>query len=809
MKFTLSWLKDHLDTGATLDEITSKLTLIGLEVERVEDPAAKLKDFTVAKVLEAAPHPNADKLRVCKVETGSGVVQVVCGAPNAREGLVGVFAAPGSVIPGLNLTLGKAAIRGVESAGMLCSERELGLSSEHEGIIELPTKLSAHVGQRFVDAMGLTDPVIEIAVTPNRPDCLGVRGIARDLAAAGLGKLKKPAPGYEGEGEFDCPVAIELDFPKDAANACPVFTGRVIRSLRNQASPQWLQQRLRAIGLRPINAAVDITNYISYDRARPLHVYDVSKFKGPIAARLGRRGESFVGLDGKRYDVDETMCVIASPDGVLGLGGVMGGEATGVNEATTAIFIESAYFDPARTASTGRKAGIKSDARHRFERGIDCKSQIEGLNLATGMILEFCGGRPSTATAAGRDPEGPSPMPFDPGLVQKLTGAAYSNAETVAALKRLGFAIEGKAPRLTVTPPSWRPDIHGPADLVEETIRLSGAESVPATPLGREAGMPEPVLTPGQKRILSTRRALAARGLIEAVTWSFVGEAQARIFGGGEPALKLANPISSEMTHMRPSLLPGLLTAARANAHRGFHDEALFEAGQIFRGAAPKDQINAASGVRTGTSRLGATGRHWDGAAKPAGVFDAKADALAVLEALGLDTEKVQVVRATPPWFHPGRSGAIQLGPKTTLAVFGELHPEILKVMDLDGTAAVFEIFLDAIPMPRKKGTAKGPLIASDFQPVRRDFAFLAGKTVDAGAILKAAQAVDKALISRVTVFDVFEGRGIPEDKKSIGIEITLTPAGGTLTEAEIEAVSKKVVAEVRKATGAELRSAG
>jgi phenylalanyl-tRNA synthetase beta chain len=807
MKFTLSWLKDHLQTEAALDEIAAKLTLIGLEVESLEDPAAKLKEFTIARVLEARPHPNADKLRVCMVETGSGVVQVVCGAPNARAGLIGVFAAPGTYVPGIDVTLGKATIRGVESAGMLCSERELELSTEHSGIIELPEALKKRVGERFADATGLADPVIEIAVTPNRPDCLGVRGVARDLAAAGLGKLKKASDGYEGEGEFDCPVAIELHFPKGAANACPVFAGRVIRGVSNKASPEWLQRRLRAIGLRPINAAVDVTNYISYDRARPLHVYDADKLQSPIMARLGKPGESFSGLDGKTYEVDESMCVIADRAHVLGLGGVMGGESTGATGATTTIFIESAYFDPARTAATGRKTGITSDARYRFERGIDPHSQMAGLNLATKMILDFCGGEPSIAIVAGRDPAGPPAIRFDPALVQRLSGAQFTNAETVATLKKLGFAVDGKAPALSVTPPSWRPDIHGAVDLVEEVVRLSGTDGIPSTPLPRDPSVAKAVLTPSQKRVLTARRTLAARGLVEAVTWSFISDAHARHFGGGTPALRLANPISSEMTDMRPSLLPGLLAAARSNAHRGFQDAALFEAGQIFRGDAPEDQANAASGVRTGTAGLSGGGRHWDGAAKPADVFDAKADALAVLEALGLDISKVQAIRNAPAWFHPGRSGALQLGPKTILAQFGELHPETLKAMDLDGPAAAFEVFLDAIPAPRRKGTAKGPLVTSDFQPVKRDFAFLADKSVEAAAVLRAAEGADKALISRVGIFDIFEGQGVPEGKWSLGVEITLTPVKGTLTDAEIEEVSAKVVAQVKKATGAGLRS--
>ncbi len=806
MKFTLSWLKDHLQTDASLDEIAAKLTLIGLEVEGIEDPAAKLQDFTIAHVLEAEPHPNADKLRVCKVETGSGVVQVVCGAPNARKGLIGVFAAPGTHVPGLKVTLGKATIRGVEFMGMLCSERELELSTEHSGIIELPERMAKHIGERFVDAMELNDPVIDIAITPNRPDCLGVRGVARDLAAAGLGTLKKVSDGYEGQGEFESPIRIELPFPKGAENACPIFAGRYIRGAANKASPEWMQRRLRAIGLRPINAAADVTNYISYDRARPLHVYDADKLQGPVMARLGKTGESFLALDGKSYEIDETMCVIADQGQVLGLGGVMGGEATGCTEATTNIFIESAYFDPARTAATGRKTGINSDSRYRFERGIDPQSEMMGLNLATQMILEFCGGEPSAAVVAGKEPTGERVIAFDPERVQKLSGAKFSNAEIVSTLKKLGCTVQGHAPSLSVTTPSWRPDIHGAADLVEEVVRLSGADRIPSTPLPKEEGVTRAVLTPSQKRVLAARRTLSVRGLVEAVTWSFIGEAQARHFGGGQASLRLANPISSEMTDMRPSLLPGLIAAARANANRGFQDAALFEVGQIFAGEKPEDQSNAASGVRTGAARLIGGGRHWDGAAKAVDVFDAKADALSVLEALGLAADKMQVTRNAPDWYHPGRSGALQLGPKTVLGHFGELHPETLKALDVTGPIAVFEVFLDRIPASRRKGTAKGPLVASDYQPVQRDFAFLVDKAVEASAVVKAAEGAEKTLISRVSVFDVFEGQGVPAGKKSLAIEITLTPIDRTLTEAEIEKVSGKVVAQVTKATGGELR---
>lgn len=806
MKFTLSWLKDHLQTKASVDEIAVKLTDIGLEVESVTDPAKALGAFTVARVLEAEPHPNADKLRVCKVDTGKEIVQVVCGAPNARAGLIGVFAAPGTYIPGSDITLGKAKIRGVESAGILCSERELELSNEHTGIIELPEEAGRSLGERFVDVMGLNDPVIEIAITPNRPDCLGVRGIARDLAAAGLGTLKKADPGFTKDGNFDCPIDIKLSFPKQAANACPVFAGRLIRGVRNGPSPEWMQRRLRAIGLRPINLLVDVTNYISYDRARPLHVYDAAKLKSPVTARLGKKGESFLALDGRTYEVDETMCVIADARSVLGLGGVMGGEDSGATNETRDVFIESAWFDPPRTAATGRKTGILSDARYRFERGVDPQSVLPGLALATKLILEHGGGEPSRVKVAGKEPDLRRTITFNPARVQQLSGARYTESEVTGALKKLGFEVTGKSPALSVKSPSWRPDIQGAADLVEEVVRLSGTERIPSIPLPRPAGVAKPVLTEVQKRVLTARRTLAGRGFVEAVIWSFIPETQARHFGGGKPELRIANPISSEMSDMRPSLLPGLLSAAVANANRGFADVALAEVGQIYRGDAPEDQTMVAAGVRTGTAGLTGGGRLWDGASRPVDVFEAKADALSVLSALGFDPVKAQITREAPGWFHPGRSGALKLGPKNVLGYFGEIHPETARLFDLTGPVAMFEVFLEAIPAPRRKGTAKGPLIASDYQAVKRDFAFLVDASVEAAAVTQAAQSADKTLIAGVTVFDVFQGKGVPEGKKSLGIEVTLQPQDRTLTDADIEAVTKKIVAQVQKAVGAELR---
>ena len=803
MKFTLSWLKEHLDTKASVEEIAETLTRIGLEVEEVFDPATSLAPFRVAQVVKCEKHPNADKLQVCEVDTGTERLQVVCGAPNARAGMKGVFAPVGSYVPGIDLTLTKAKIRGVESNGMLLSERELQLSDEHTGIIELDA--GAKVGSPAAAALGLDDAVIDVAITPNRSDCLGVRGIARDLAAAGLGKLKKDTV-KPVKGGFASPIPIELEFDAGSADACPVFAGRLVRNVKSGPSPDWLRARLKAIGLRPINALVDITNFISYDRGRPLHVYDADKLKGAIRARLGRRNEPFAALDGKTYEVDGDMCVIADDRAVLGLGGVMGGEDTGVTEATTNVFIESAYFDPKRTARTGRKLGIQSDARYRFERGVDPDFVVPGLELATSLVLEFCGGEPSKITIAGKRPKPNRPFKFDLGLVKRLSGLELGHGEIKRLLAALGIALDGKGKALKAAPPSWRPDITGPADLVEEVVRLIGVDNVPATPMTRAAGVALPVLTEGQKRQRLVRRVLAARGFVEAVTWSFIPPEHATLFGGGAPELTLSNPISTELAQMRPSLLPGLITAAQRNRDRGFADGALFELGQAYRGAKPEDQFTAASGVRFGRSALEGSGRHWSGEAPAADVFAAKADAVAALAALSLNQASLMVTREAPSWFHPGRSGALKLGPKLVLCVFGEFHPDLLVSLDIDPPISGFELYLGAIPPAKRKGAGRGALDASDLQAVRRDFAFLLDRDVAAGDVLRAAQGADRALIADVGVFDVFTGQGVPEGKKSLAIEVTLQPREKTLTDAEIDAVAAKIVAAVTKATGGELR---
>lgn len=809
MKFTLSWLKDHLKTTASVEEIATKLSAIGLEVESVEDPAAKLGVFRVARIVEAKRHPNADKLQIVmvEVEAGQPPLEVVCGAPNARTGLVGVFAPLGAYIPGSGITLEKKPVRGVVSNGMMCSAAELELSEDHQGIIELPQDMAAQVGERYIDAAGLNDPVFEVKLTPNRPDCTGVRGIARDLAAAGLGTLK-PEKAISGvEGGFDNPIAITLDFPEGAEDACPVFAGRLIKGVRNGPSPDWLQNRLRAVGLRPINALVDVTNYVSQDRGRPLHVYDADKLKGGVRARLGKPGETFLGLDGKEHAVDDTMCVIADDAGPLGLGGVIGGEASGSTDATTNVLIESAWFDPVRTAATGRKTGLVTDARYRFERGVDPESVLPGLDLATQMILKLCGGTPSKATLAGKVPDTRRVIPFDLRRVEKLTGLALPEEEIKAIFEALGCELVGDGNLIEVLPPSWRPDIHGTADLVEEAVRIAGIDRVPATPLPRTSGIAGRVLTETQKRARRARRTLAARGLVEAVTWSFLPQDEAELFAGDAELVEIANPISVDLAVMRPGLLPGLLTAVERNHNRGFADVALFEVGQAYRGDRPEDQYLSVAGARAGTAGLSGGGRHWQSKAEPVTLFDAKSDAVAVLAALGIDAGKAQITRDAPAWYHPGRSGTLRLGPKTVLAHFGEIHPGTLAKLDVAGPVAGFEVFLEALPPERRKARGKAPLAASDLLPVRRDFAFVLDRDVGAGDVVRAALGSDKALIAAVSVFDVFEGGALAaEGKKSVAIEVTLQPTAETLTDKEIEGVSQKVIASVKKATGGEIR---
>ena len=797
MKFTLAWLKEHLDTDAPLEKLVDKLTMIGLEVEAVEDKAKALAPFTIAYVVSAEQHPNADRLRVCVVDTGTGApVQVVCGAPNARTGMKGVFSPPGTFIPGKAMTLAVGKIRGVESHGMLCSGAELQISEDHTGIIELPD--DAPVGVPYAEWAKLDDPVIEIGLTPNRPDCTGVNGIARDLAAADMGKFKD-APIKPAKSEFPCPVSVNIEAP----DLCPAFALRLVRGVKNGPSPDWLQRRLTAIGLRPINRLVDITNFVTYDRARPLHVFDAAKVRGNLTVRRARAGESLLALDGKSYALDDTMCVIADEQGVELLAGIMGGEATGCSDATTDVLIESALWDDINIALTGRKLGISSDARYRFERGVDPAFTIPGLELATQMVIELCGGTPSEIVVAGQVPAADRVIDFPLDALQRLAGLDASPAEVTRVLARLGFAVTGEGESLKVAAPSWRPDVHGKADIVEELVRILGVDCVPLTPFDRGESGRRAVLTPIQVRTRKAKRALAARGLVEAVTWSFVAKKEAELFGGGEAALALANPIATELSDMRPSLVPGLVGAAQRNADRGFADVALFEVGQIFRGDRPDDQFTAASGVRRALARPFGSGRHWLTGAKSVDAFDVKADALTVLAAAGAPGQALQIVPGGPAWLHPGRSGTIQIGPQNVLGHFGELHPRALDALDAEGPLVAFEVILDRIPEPKAKATrAKPPLELSPFQPVVRDFAFIVNRAVKAADLVRAAQNADRKLIAGVTVFDVYEGAGIDPDKKSIAVSATLQPREKTLTDEEIEAVAQKIVAEVAKRTG-------
>ncbi len=806
MKLTLSWLRDHLDTSASLAEITETLTRIGLEVEGVEDAAAKLRDFTIALVIEAKQHPNADRLRVCMVDTGSGPpVQVVCGAPNARTGMKSVFAPPGAFIPGKNITLGKGVIRSVESNGMLCSAAELELSNDHDGIIDLPA--DAPVGARYADWAGLGDPVIDINLTPNRPDAAGVHGIARDLAAAGLGTLKPQAVAPVA-GAFACPVAVRLALADADKHLAPAFALRLVRGVKNGASPGWMQKRLKAIGLRPINALVDITNYVTFDAGRPLHVFDLRKVQGPLVVRRARAGESLVALDGKTYALDDSMVVIADDQGVESLAGVMGGEASGCDENTTDVLIESALWDAANIAQTGRRLGINTDARYRFERGVDPAFCVPGLELASHLVRELCGGEASGVTLAGAVPEARKTIDFPFSETARLTGLELPHREAATILERLGFAVQAHGARAQVTAPSWRPDIEGKADLVEEIVRIAGLDRVQSQPLARQAqSVPKAVLTLLQKRTRLARRALAARGMLEAVTWSFIAKHRAELFGGGAPALALANPIAADLSDMRPSLLPGLLAAAQRNADRGANDLALFEVGQIFRGDTDTDQRMNAAGLRRASAGPQGSGRHWSAPAANVSVHDAKADVLALLATLGVPLAGLQIVAGGPDFLHPGRCGKLQFGPQNVFGWFGEFHPRTLEALKVEGPHCGFEITLDAIPAPKAKPTKSRPkLDLAALMPLTRDFAFVVERRVRAGDIVKAAETADRALIAGAAVFDVYEGANIAHDKKSVAIAVTVQPRDKTLTDAEIEALSARIIAEVGRKTGAVLR---
>ncbi|WP_394180415.1 phenylalanine--tRNA ligase subunit beta [Yoonia maritima] len=797
MKFTLSWLKHHLETDASVAEIEEALTDLGLEVEGIEDPAAKLRDFTIAKVVHAEKHPDADKLKVCKVISNEGETQIVCGAPNAREGIIVVLAKPGTYIPGLDITIKVGNIRGVDSFGMMASEKELELSDEHNGIIELP---SGEVGENFADWLAANDPskvdpVIEIAITPNRPDALGVRGIARDLAARGLGKLK-PCEVNPVAASFKSDLTVSID--DDTLDGCPVFYGRLIKGVNNGPSPEWLQQQLRAIGLRPISFLVDVTNWFTYDLNRPLHVFDADKVAGNLRVHRAKGGETITALDDKEYTLQAGQMVISDDKTVESIAGIMGGSDTGCTEDTVNVFVESAYWDPIQIAYAGRALKINSDARYRFERGVDPAFTPEGLEHAVRMIVDHAGGEASEVVQAGEVPDTARAYKLDAKRVISLVGMDIPESTQRQTLTALGFRLEGNMAHV----PSWRPDVQGEADLVEEVARIASLTKLEGKPLPRmDAGVPKPILTDGQTRQKNARRTAAALGYNECVTYSFIDREAATLFGGGDDATMLENPISSEMSHMRPALLPGLLRAAARNQARGFMDMALFEVGAAFHGGEPGEQHNLVSGVLIG--RTGPKDVH--GTSRPVDVYDAKADVEAVLAAIGAPT-KVQILRGAREWWHPGRHGKVCLGPKKVLAVFGELHPKVLREMDIKGPAVGFTVWLDEIPTPKNKSATRPALAATDLQAVERDFAFVVDADVEALTLVNAAAGADKGLITDVRVFDEFIGGALGEGKKSLAVTVRLQPKDKTLKDADIEAVSAKIVEKVAKATGGTLR---
>jgi phenylalanyl-tRNA synthetase beta chain len=783
MKFTLSWLKAHLETDASAEEIADKLTGIGLEVEELSDPAEALAPFRVARVLTAEKHPQADKLQVLTVDAGTGeAIQVVCGAPNARAGMVGVFGPPGAYIPGSDLTLKIAAIRGVESRGMMCSFRELELGEDHSGIIELPG--DAPVGAAYTDYAGLGDPLFDVAVTPNRQDCMGVRGIARDLAAAGMGALKALAV-PQIEGSFDCPIPVRIDDP----DGCPAFFGRAIKGLTNGASPEWMQRRLKAAGQRPISALVDITNYVMLDLGRPSHAYDIAKLDGGLTARPARPGEKVLALNGKEYELQPFMTVIADDAHVHDIGGIMGGEDSGVGESTAAVMLEVAYFTPERIARTGQALTLTSDARIRFERGVDPAFLDQGLAILTGLIVDICGGEPSAEIRAGQPPLERRTIPFDFGRTRALAGLDVAEARQREILERLGFDVDGGR----VTVPTWRRDVEGSADLVEEVARIIGYDEVPSTPLERRPGVAAPTATRAQLAERRIRRTAAARGLDEAITWSFISEAEAEAFGGGD--WRIANPISEEMKVMRSSLLPGLIAAARRNLDRGVSSVRLFELGRRYLGDAEHPTLSL---LLAGEQR----GREWrSGKARPFDAFDAKSEVLALLEAAGAPIANLQVIPDAGPTWHPGRSAKLGLGPKTIVARFGELHPGLHKSLDAPPGAVAAEIYLDAIPAPRSGGRARAAFAPPALQAITRDFAFLVPAELAADMLARAIRGADKAAITAVRLFDRFES---PEGL-SLAYEVMLQPADKSFTDEQIGEISSRIVAAAEK-SGARLR---
>jgi phenylalanyl-tRNA synthetase beta chain len=800
VKFTLSWLKEHLDTDASPAEIAARLTAIGLEVESITDPGAGLKDFIVGEVVTAEKHPNADKLRLCSVSDGAHTLQIVCGAPNARAGIKVVLARPGTVIPASGEALKLGTIRGMESRGMMCSARELLLGEDHNGIIEL--KPGAKAGEPVVAALveaGLlaNDPLFDVSITPNRGDAASVFGIARDLAASGLGTLRSEKV-QPVAGKFPSSKKITLDFSPENKNACPIFAGRLIRGVKNGPAPQWVQDRLKSVGMKSISALVDATNLISQDRGRPLHVFDADKLSGNLHARMASDHEQVFALDDKTYVLDTDTIVIADDSYARGIAGIMGGMDTGSFEDTKNVFIESAYFDPARIARAGRKQGIISDARYRFERGVDPQFVLPGLELCTQLILEWCGGEASDVVIAGELPPPHKPILFDAATVQKLGGIQVPREKIIAILEDLGFVVEDHG-TLHVTPPSWRHDVDGPADLVEEVVRIYGLSDVPSVALSRTDGVAAPVLSKAQRRTRTARRALAARGFNECVSFSFIARDQAALFGGGDDARQLSNPIASDLDALRPSVLPSLLAAAARNAARGFANLQLFEIGAAFDSGMPEAQKTVAAAIRSGHPE-----RDWQKGGETRGLFAVKADLLAALEAITGAPMSAPITQGAPGWYHPGRSGTIAMGPKV-IAQFGELHPKVLAALDLKVPAAGFEIFLDAIPDAKSRGKAKPLFQPSPFQAIERDFAFVVDAKVAAGEIVRCVKLADRNLIEQANVFDVYEGKGVPEGQKSIAVAVRIQPKDATLTDAEIEALAQKIIAAALK-LGATLR---
>ena len=793
MKFTLGWLKEHLDTGADAVAVADALNRIGLEVEDVSNPADVLRPFKIARVLAAAPHPQADKLQVLSVDAGDGPLQVVCGAPNARAGLIGIFGAPGTWVPGPDMTLKVAAIRGVESNGMMCSFRELLLGEDHDGIVELPE--DAPVGTSYADYAGLDDPLFDVAITPNRQDCMGVRGIARDLAAFGLGTLKPLHEVYR-MASLD-PIAGNDPAPDvrtDDLDGCPAFYAQTVSGVTNGASPAWMAAKLKAIGQKPISMLVDITNFVSIDLGRPLHVYDRAKLFGPLVARRAKDGEQVETLNGKTYTLDSTMTVIAVDAMVHDIGGIMGGAHSGVSETTTDVLIECAYFDPDHIALTGQKLALTSDARQRFERGVDPAFLDDGLAIATKLVLDHCGGTPSAITRAGEPPVKRRTLAFDPSRTLTLGGMDVPVDRQKAILERLGFGVSED---LTVTIPSWRRDIDSTADLVEEVIRIEGLDTLPATPLPRAEGVARPTTTPEQRTERKARRAAAARGFAEAVTWSFLSEKEAAPFGGGH--WTLANPISEDLKVMRPSLIPGLARAAQRNRDRGEKSVRLFELGRRYLDEAERPTLTVLIAGE-------AQGRDWrSGKARAADAFDAKAEAVAILAAAGAPVDRLQLIGPGDETWHPGRSGQLGLGPKMILATFGELHPETLKALDIEGPVVAAELYLDAIPVKRDAGRARPAYAPSALQAVRRDFAFLVSADLAADKLTRAIASADKQAIVDVALFDVFTGAGVPQGQKSLAIEVVLQPLDKSFDDAALKAIADRIVAAAAK-QGATLR---